>query len=127
MAPAKTCSPSAANASANTNWGGHVPLILMDAHREYQMYLPDSDEKNNYWKQPDVWPDLKSAFDRFFELNPDAAGWHYNYAWYAYACGQWNDFLHQTTLLGSITNYDYFGGKKSFDDMLETARENSGK
>jgi hypothetical protein len=109
---------------AATNWGGHVPLILLDAHYEYSMYL-SGDDKKNYWMQPDVWPDLKSAFDRFFELNPDEVGWHHNYAWYAYACGQWSEFLHQTTLFSNGTNYDYFGGKKGFDNMLETAKANA--
>jgi hypothetical protein len=111
----------------NANWGGNVPLILADAHWNYCRGYIDKSVQDNYWKQPDVWPDIKAAYDRFFQLNPDEVGHHHNYAWYAYTCGQWNEFLHQTTLFSAGTNYDYFGGKKSFDDMMETARENSGK
>jgi len=110
---------------ANPKWGGHVPLILMDAHREYSLYIQDENEKKNYWKQPDVWPDMKAAFDRFFALNPDATGWHHDYAWYAYQCGQWDEFNRQIRQFSYGTNYAYFGGKDAFDLMVQTAAKNS--
>lgn len=109
----------------STNWGGRVPLVLLDAHAAICGRLDPSDQPA-YWKQPTVWPDIKSAFDRFFELNPDAVGWHHDYAHYAYLCGQWDEFLHQTTLFTSGTNYSYFGGKDAFDYMVETAKSVTG-
>lgn len=108
----------------STKWGGHVPLILLDAHIKINNYN-DRDERMNYWKQPDVWPDLKSAFDRFFELNPDEVSWHHNYAWYAYACGQWDEFLRQTALFSEGTDYRYFGGKDEFDKIVQLAKEHA--
>jgi hypothetical protein len=59
----------------NQAWGGHIPLILLDAHKSIQRQHVNDSEKNDYWKQPEVWADIKAAFDRFFELNPDAIGW----------------------------------------------------
>lgn len=109
---------------ASTNWGGNVPLILADAHREYWLYLDDSDEKSNYWKQPDVWPDIKAAFDRFFELNPDAIGYYHNYAWYAYQCEQWDALNEIIPKLGPV-NYDYFGGVDEFNKMVQLAKEHA--
>jgi hypothetical protein len=111
----------------NQAWGGHISLILLDAHKSIQRQYVNDTEKNNYWKQPGIWPDLKSAFDRFFELNPDAVGWHHDYAYYAYQCQQWNEFLHQVSLFSTGTNYEYFGGKDEFDNMVQLATENAAK
>lgn len=111
---------------ASTNWGGNVPLILANAHREYWLYLNDSEEKTNYWKQPEVWPDLKTSFDRFFELNPDAIGYYHNYAWYAYHAEQWSELNEIIPKLGPV-NYDYFGGKDEFNKMVQLAKAHGGK
>ncbi len=110
---------------SSTNWGGNVPLILSDAHREYWLYLDDAEMQTNYWKQDDVWPDIKASFDRFFELNPKAVGYYHNYAWFAYHCEQWKTLNDLIPKLGPI-NYEYFGGKAEFDKMVNLARQNSG-
>jgi hypothetical protein len=110
---------------ASTNWGGNVPLILSDAHREYGLYL-DVNEQATYWKRPDVWPDIKASFDRFFELNPGAIGYYHNYAWYAYHAEQWDALNEIIPKLGPI-NYNFFGGKDEFDKMVELAKEHAGK
>ena len=112
---------------ANEKWTGTVPLILSDAHWEFARFLPEASDRTNYWKRPDVWLDVKASFDRFFEINPDAVGWHHNYAWYAFQCGQWKAFYSQLRQFGGNTNYAYFGGKIIFDQMLETARAQSGQ
>jgi len=113
--------------ATNQAWGGHIPLILLDVHKSIQRQYVDGLEKTNYWKQPAVWTDLKSAFDRFFELNPDAVGWHHDYAHYAYQCQQWDDFLQQISLFSAGTNYNYFGGKDEFDKMVQLAKDHAGK
>lgn len=106
----------------NTNWAGHVPLVLLDAHLNYCRGYLDKSEQTNYWKQPEIWPDIKASFERFFELNPDAVGWHHDYAHYAYQCQQWDEFLYQVSLFGTGTNYSYFGGKDEFDKMVQFAK-----
>ena len=108
---------------ANEKWTGTVPLILSDAHWNYSRFLKDESDRTNYWKQPDVWPDIKASFDRFFEINPDAVSWRHNYAWYAFQCGQWKAFNSQLRQFGGYTNYAYFGGKAAFNQMVETARQ----
>jgi len=104
-------------------WGGKVPLALLDAHVFIQGHL-DKSEQTNYWKQPGVWPDVHAAFDRFFELNPDATSWYHNYAWHAYHAEQWAKLNELIPKLGPI-NYDYFGGKPEFEKMLKLAKEHS--
>src|SRR5262249_4187778 len=105
-----------------TNYEGRVPLILVDIHQEISNYLPDEDARRAYWKQPFVWDDIKSSFEKFFELNPEAVGWRHNYAWYANQCEQWASVMEQVRQFGSDTNYTYFGGKDAFDKMVKRAQ-----
>lgn len=102
---------------ASTNWGGRVPLILVDAHSEFDRTL-SGQERNEYWFLPDVWPDIKAGYEKFALLNPDETRFRYPYAWYALRCLQTNDFVEQINLIrksDSDFNYGYFGGKTAFD------------
>jgi hypothetical protein len=109
----------------STNWGGRVPLALVDAH-DYINRRNEGEDKTNYWKRPEVWSDVQAAYDRFFELNPDATGWYHNYALYAYRAEQWDKLNELLPKLGPV-NYSYFGGKEQFDKMAQLAREHAGK
>ncbi|MDB6129624.1 MAG: hypothetical protein JWM04_731, partial [Verrucomicrobiales bacterium] len=79
-----------------------------------------------YWKKPGVWDDLHASFERFFELNPEAAGARHNYARAAYQCGKYDAFLEQVALFPN-TNFVYFGGKDQFDNMVKTASTRAAK
>lgn len=109
---------------ASKVWKGRVPLILLDAHEGLAAYIKDPDERKAYWKQAEVWKDVKHAFERFFELNPEQIGWRHNYAKYAYLCEQWDDLNRQLKLLGEV-NYDFFGGKPAYDKMVRLAKEHA--
>ena len=106
---------------SNANWGGRVPLVLVDAHWNYCRGYIKKSEQGDYWKQAEVWQDIKSAFDRFFELNPDAVDYYRKYAWYAYHAEQWDKLNDLLTKLGPY-DYDYFGGKAEFDKMVQLAK-----
>jgi tetratricopeptide (TPR) repeat protein len=110
---------------ASEAWGGEVPLILTKAHDELAKTL-NPDDRIEYWKDPEVWSDIKSAFEKFFELNPDASGWHHNYARYAYWAEQWDELNRQLPLLGEI-NYEFFGGKDEFDKMVRLTQAHASK
>jgi hypothetical protein len=111
---------------ANKQWGGRVPLVLVDAHWDIPRYYLTGSEKTNYWKQPQVWPDIESAYERFFEANTDVASYYHNYALYAYKCEQWDKLNELISKLGPV-NYDFFGGKTEFDKMVRLAKEHAGK
>jgi hypothetical protein len=101
----------------STNWGGHVPLTLVDAHSEFDRTLSRSD-RDVYWLAPDVWPDIQAGYEKYAQLNPDQTGFRYPYAWYALHCLQTNDFVKQINLIRQSDhdlNYNYFGGKQVFD------------
>ncbi len=102
-------------------WIGYVPLVLREAHDSLAIYV-EKDKRSAYWKQPEVWPDLKASFEKFFQLNPDATRWRHNYARYAYWCEQWDDLNEQLKLLGEI-NYEFFGGPDEFEKMAALAKK----
>jgi hypothetical protein len=106
---------------ASDKFGGTVPLILADVHDTYNRNNGPSD--SSYWLEPDVWPDIKLAFERFFELNPKAISWRHNYARYAYWCQQWDALQEQINLMGDEINYSYFGGREEYDEMVRLAAE----
>jgi len=107
----------------SSKWGGHIPLILLDAHELISAPL-NREARRNYFRRPEVWADLKQAFDKFFRLNPGATGWHHNYAWYAYVAEQWTDLNRELKLLGPV-NYNYFGGQSEFDKIVQAAKDHS--
>ncbi len=107
-------------------WEGHVPLILLDAHKSIQAQYIDAAEKADYWKRPEVWADLKLAFNRFFELNPNETSWYHNYVWFAYHAEQWDALNELIPKLGPV-NYAYFGGEDEFNKMVQLAQAHAAK
>ena len=74
----------------------------------------------------DVWPDIKSAYEKYFELNPAATRFRYPYAAYAFRCGQWQGFDEQIKIIRQNDfdiNYNYFGGRDVFDKMVALAQQ----
>jgi hypothetical protein len=106
----------------NTAYRGRVPLINREVHRA----LADIHEmegrgtKEEYWRVPGVWPDVKATFERFFAVNPENVTSRYDYALLAYHARAWDDFRAQIKLIDPI-DYDYFGGKEVFQKMLARA------
>lgn len=112
--------------ASSTNWGGRVPLILADAHDGLTKWKEKDPQKRlSYWKQAGVWEDVRSSYERFFAVNPDAIGWRHNYALCAYRCEQWDEFRKQIQLFPA-TNHAYFGGQVEFDKMVKLAEERKG-
>ena len=106
---------------ASTNWGGQVPLVLVNIHHSLAKYHQTTNAA--YWQRPQVWNDVQSSYEKFFAVNSESVGWRHDYAKDAYDCGQPAVFLEQTKLFATGTNYAFFGGKEKFEDMLEKATE----
>lgn len=112
---------------ANTNWGGKVPCVLIDVHLNYCNGYVDELKRTNYWKDPEVWTDIKSAYERFFQINPDAVNDYIGYyAWYAYKAEQWDVLNNLIPKLGPDSYY-IFGGQAEFDKMVRSAKEHTGE
>ena len=104
---------------ASKKWGGDVPLILQQIHHSLQKY--DDVPEAKYFSAPEVWKDVSSSYERYFELNPNNVGWRHDYALDAYHAGQYKVFLEQLPKFTKGTNYEFFGGKAKFDRMVQTA------
>ena len=111
--------------AATEKWGGEVILMPLHAHDSLAGYAK-RDGNTNYWKNPRIWPEIQATLDKFFSINPDAVGWHHNYAWYAYHCEKWNEFSNQLMRFNR-TNYAYFDGQESFERMVKNAQEKAAK
>lgn len=109
----------------NTAWRGNVPLILYQSHRLLATWHEQSKQgkAQEYWLLPNVWPDVKASFERYFELNPTNVGWRHDYAKAAYECRQWADLRAQIKLFGPI-NFEFFGGKEAYEKMVREAERN---
>jgi hypothetical protein len=100
--------------AATTRWTGNVPLVLPEAHAATAF---DED----YWKDPAVWIEIKSCFEKFFAANPQNKVCRQNYARFAYRCEQWDDLAEQIDRIGPEVNYTYFGGKHVYLGMVKKA------
>jgi hypothetical protein len=105
---------------ASTNWGGQVPVVLANTHRSLAAYYGRA-ESPEYWQRPSVWKDVSSSYDKFFRVNPNAVGWHHNYAKDAFLCGHYDVFLGQTRMFTTGTNFAFFGGEIQFREMVAKA------
>jgi hypothetical protein len=105
----------------STKWGGRVPIILVDAHISINS-MNDPARQTEYWKQPEVWADVESAYERVFDLNPNDTSLYQNYAWYAYHAEQW-DKLHELIPRLGPANYAFFGGQQEFEKMVSLTRK----
>jgi hypothetical protein len=105
-------------------WGHRVGRILADAHVSLAEYLEPA-HRPDYWKQPNVWPDIQMSFDRLL-LDSSATPKDRNlYARFAAWCGQWSAFNRLISEVGEV-DYDLFGGKAEFDRLVELARSQAG-
>jgi hypothetical protein len=104
----------------STNWGGMVPLTLVDAHQSLAGYL-DKDDQVRYWKQPEVWLDIKAAFDKYLQANPEDTTRRHWYVLWAFRAGQWEELNRQVELMGPV-NHAFFGGREAFESMMRQAK-----
>ena len=107
-------------------WGGKVPCIVLEAHKLIAESL-DATAQNDYWKLPEVYPQIKQALDKLIRLNPGVEDWHHNYALYAFRAEQWADLNRELKLIGRGVDYGFFGGKEEFDRITRIAKEHAGK
>ncbi len=110
---------------ASKEWRGTVPLILVEVHL---LLASDSANglKEEHWTQPGVWEDVRSSYERFFELNPDAVRWRSLYAKYAYKCRQFGPFLDQVSL-SREADEELLGGREALEQMIQTAERATGR
>jgi hypothetical protein len=109
--------------ATSLNWGGRVPLILVDAH-EAVNGRNEEPAHGDYWKRPEVWEDVQRSYNRFFELNPDDVDEYENYAWHAYRAEQW-DKLNELLPKIKQPHYSIWGNMDEYFIMVRIAKEHA--
>ena len=112
--------------AASAAWGGWVPLILADAHERLSYIFPKA-QRSVYWKNPAVWKDIKTAFEKYFAMYPQATDGHERYARFAAWCEQWEEFARQVKLVPSINRGYFVEGGGDFDDYIQAAQKALGR
>ncbi|MBI2929640.1 MAG: hypothetical protein HYY24_28600 [Verrucomicrobia bacterium] len=118
------CLETARAAVRSDRFRGRVPLLLYHTHESLATYFKD--QRPGYWLEPHVWPDLKEAFTRYFDLNGDDTDWRHNYVMCAWRCQQWKTLTEEIPKLKWV-NHEYFGGREAFEQMKEKAQAMVGK
>jgi len=101
-------------------WGAYAAPALVDAHDRLVRYLPPA-QYNDYWKRPEVWQDVKKAFDKYLSAFPDDETRRQSYVVHAWRAEKWDEVNRHVPYLKHV-DYQVFGGKKAFDEMVEYAK-----
>jgi len=118
----------------DTNAVKRARLTIVDIHEELEWYHrprdPESGKASSkvhlpYYRDPAVWRDIRTAFERFFSEQLDSHGWHHNFALHAWRAQDWKILNAEIPKLGKI-NYKYFGGQEAFERMLADAKAHEG-
>ncbi|MEP6757252.1 MAG: hypothetical protein ABJA67_17230 [Chthonomonadales bacterium] len=110
---------------ASTNWGGEIPLLLVQAHQSLAKYLP-KEKQSDYWLLPGVWEDVQSAYNKYLKAHPKDLLERSYYAVFAYSGSHWDVLNEQLLLLGS-ENYRLLGDEDKISDIVGAAKRHAAK
>jgi TPR repeat protein len=109
------------------NWKARVPFLLIQAHEELSEY-PRGDRTEwadkpdpRYFAQPDVWADVKSVYEPYLKLNPDAYADRSKYAMLAAWAGEWAVADAQFRQLGEKVVVSVFDSPAELDRLRREA------
>ena len=101
---------------------GRPRLTLVDIHEELERCSRTSAKVDlAYFREPGVWREIRSSFEAFFKDQPEAVGWHHNFALHAWRAQDWALLNAEIPKLGSKINFKYFGGQDAYEQMLADA------
>jgi hypothetical protein len=105
--------------------GPEMLMTLVRAHdgiaNDQKLVSHESDARleavDEYWHHPDVWPDVRDAFEEILRRHPDSSYYQSQYAYYACLCGQWDRAHELLTTLGPSVAPGPFGGTRGLLKM----------
>ncbi len=95
--------------------GSIVAKILLDAHNE--MADRSSDEKGEFWdyfKNPDVWKEVKMTFEKCLEARPNSLSYLNYYAKYAYYAGDYEEAARLFRIIGADVDLGRWNSENDF-------------
>jgi hypothetical protein len=109
------------------NWKARLPFILVDAHAALARYQPNN--LDGYYQQDGVWADLKSVYDPYLQINPQALRDRSQYALLACKCNQWEEANRQFQVMGDRPDPGVFPNRNEYMRLRNeaAARAKAGK
>jgi hypothetical protein len=106
---------------AERNWRGRLPMILVSAH---EAMANAANDKTEYWRQPDVWKEIRQVYDTYLEYFPESVYDRSYYALAANRAGQWAEADQQFKILGDKPSLKVFGSMTSYNYQRKKAAKN---
>lgn len=100
------------------NWRAGVPFILVDAHEQLARDLED---RKAYFAKPEVWQDVRAAYEGHLVNFPADAVRRSEFARYSTLAEQWREANEQFEVLGDKADPTPFGGKQTLDYLRRKA------
>jgi hypothetical protein len=105
---------------AKGNWEARLPFLLADAHRTLAGYAKD---RAAYYKDEDVWKDVKAVYDGFLAGHPDSVLDRTWYAKLACWCGHYAEARTQFQALGDKVAVSVFSNPAEMEKLKAEAEE----
>ncbi len=94
------------------NFDARLPFLLVEAHHTAATY---EKYKSDYYKNEDVWKDIREVYSGYLEDFPEAAFERTQFARLAGQCGRYSDADRQFEILGDKADPSVFGGVDSMN------------
>jgi hypothetical protein len=104
---------------AGGNWEALLPYELIEAHVTLAGYREKDEEE--YYKNPEVWKDVKAVYDACLKIHPDSARDRTWFAKLACWCGQYAESSRQFELLGGKADPSVFTDRAEMDKVKAEA------
>lgn len=86
-----------------------VPLVLWSVHRELDLDLQRSRHDKGYYRNPEVWQELKPVYERHLAAFPEAILTRNWYAWTAWRAGDFATAQRELDLIGDEWDPNVWG------------------
>lgn len=96
----------------STNWGGTIPLYLVDAHQKVAGYR---DNQEDYYQTPGVWKDIKDSYDLYFKNHSEDYFRRSVFAKWAITCDQPEHAYQTLKDLGTNVVKSAFGTDREYE------------
>ena len=100
------------------NWVADLPFVLILAH---STLAQDSGNPDQYYRLPQVWEDVQSAYVPYMDAKPDNNWLHSEYTSWAVRCGHLTEARQQFEKLGNKAVAQAFGGPRAMEECRQKA------
>ena len=90
-----------------------IPMVLIAAHVKMSAYL---EQDKSYFKNPNVWKEMKEAYQKTIKSFPEAMFIHNRFAKTAYLAGDYEVAREEFKRIGDVWRKEVWGKKETFEE-----------